>query len=561
MIADTIFLLFVVVVFSSFKIGVKTDKIFSWLTFLFLGGIFVNFYQYQNKFQESVFSFVWNSSPSGNITVDVISNAYNYYLVLPFLFMTLLSVGYNVVFRYEERRNYYNALVLFNLVSLILMITSNNLVQLISGVFIVDIMALLMIKDVEKSKLHATLNLIADMLLFTVLAVINCQLESLDLRQIVEYNKIGYHQDFVAGAGLIAVFIKLGVVPFHEGWLKLKDIRFHRLQNVLFLTSPVSALILLQKFFYLWQNSLLFLPILQIGCFIGICWGSVCLWCAENLKVKIIYMQMAFWPVLILLWADNQFVWSEFFTTLLICQYLGVCLLYFLYYKANRCASLLKIKNINIDSGAHCWNIFILYLAVFFAESQNIWLLQKKTDGMVLFGYFLFILTIAQIFHQFCFFSKKTEVKPVYHQSKKLFWFITSLAIVWVYKNDSNIMLLNKNFYSYLPLIFLLIMVFLPLPKFIYKIYNNKDIQDINIFDKIYNTLVAEPILWCGRILAVLIDRMLIEKMIVGAASLCLQSSIRLFRNIHYNRLWGGLAMIVLLCVLLAISYYNGRIE
>ena len=68
-------------------------------------------------------------------------------------------------------------------------------------------------------------------------------------------------------------------------------------------------------------------------------------------------------------------------------------------------------------------------------------------------------------------------------------------------------MLLNKNFYSYLPLIFLLIMVFLPLPKFIYNIYNNKDIQDINIFDKIYNTLVAEPILWCGRILAVLIDR------------------------------------------------------
>ncbi len=561
MIADTIFLLFVVVVFSSFKIGVKTDKIFSWLTFLFLGGIFGNFYQYQNKFQESVFSFVWNSSPSGNITVDVISNPYNYYLVLPFLFMTLLSVGYNAVFRYEERRNAYNAFVLFNLILLILMITSNNLVQLISGVFVVDIMALLMIKDVEKSKLHATLNLIADMLLFTVLAVINCQLESLDLRQIVKYNRIGYHQDFVAVAGLIAVFIKLGIVPFHEGLLKLKDIRFHRLQNVLFLTSSVSALILLQKFCYLWQNSQLFLPVLHVGCFIGICWGGICFWCAENLKVKVIYMQMLFWPILILLWADNQFAWSEFFTTLLICQYLGVCLLYFLYYKANRCASLLKIKDSGLVLGMGGWSVLILYFVVFFAESQNIWLLQKKNDGIVLFGYFLFSLTMAQIFHQFCFFAKKTEIKQVYHQSKNLFVFLTGLAIVWVYKNEANIMLLVQNVESYLPVALWAVMVFLPIPEFMYKIYNNKNVQNISVFNKIYNTLIAEPILWCGRILAVLIDRMLIEKMIVGATSLCLKSAIRLFRNIHYNRLWGGLAMILLLFVLLAVSYYNGRIE
>ena len=68
-----------------------------------------------------------------------------------------------------------------------MMITSNNLVQLLSGLFVVDIMALLIIKDVEKSKYYATFNLIADMMLFTVLAVVNCQLESLDLRQIIEF--------------------------------------------------------------------------------------------------------------------------------------------------------------------------------------------------------------------------------------------------------------------------------------------------------------------------------------------------------------------------------------
>ena len=162
-------------------------------------------------------------------------------------------------------------------------------------------MALLIIKDVEKSKYYATFNLIADMMLFTVLAVVNCQLESLDLRQIIEYNKIGFHQDFVALVGLSAVFIKFGSVPFHGSMLRLKDIRYHRLQNVLFLTSPASALILLQKFYPLWQSSLYFLPVLQAGCVLGLVWGLVLFAMGESLKLKTIYWQMFYNTILVLL--------------------------------------------------------------------------------------------------------------------------------------------------------------------------------------------------------------------------------------------------------------------
>ena len=156
MIADTTFLLIIIAVLSSLKVGVKSDKFISWLIFLFVTGIFVYFLKHSHVTETTVFSFVWNSSPSGNIMVDIVSNSYNCQLIFPFFLMTLMAIGYNNVFRYEERRGLFDAVMLFNLTALIMMITSNNLVQLLSGLFVVDIMALLIIKDVEKSKYYAT---------------------------------------------------------------------------------------------------------------------------------------------------------------------------------------------------------------------------------------------------------------------------------------------------------------------------------------------------------------------------------------------------------------------
>ena len=137
MIADTAFLLIVVAFLSSIKIGIKTDRVFSRLLFLCVTAVCYIFYRHSDAAVEQTFSFVWNSSPSGNIMVDIISNRYNCRLILPFLFISLLAIGYNAVFRYEERRGIFNAIILFDLTALIMMITSNNLVQLLSGLFAV----------------------------------------------------------------------------------------------------------------------------------------------------------------------------------------------------------------------------------------------------------------------------------------------------------------------------------------------------------------------------------------------------------------------------------------
>lgn len=561
MIADTTLLLIITAVLSSLKVGVKSDKFISWLIFLFVTGIFVYFLHYGQEAETTVFSFVWNSSPSGNIMVDIVSNSYNCQLIMPFFLMTVMAIGYNNVFRYEERRGLFDAVLLFNLTALIMMITSNNLVQLLSGLFVVDIMALLIIKDVEKSKYYATFNLIADMMLFTVLAVVNCQLESLDLRQIIEYNKIGFHQDFVALAGLAAVFIKFGTVPFHGSMLRLKDIRYHRLQNILFLTSPASALILLQKFYPLWQSSLYFLPVLQTGCVLGLVWGLLFFIMGENLKFKTIYLQMFFMSILILLLVDKKVVWSESFSILLICQYLGVSLLYFLYYNANRCSSLLKLKNCCVQKHLSCCAVWCMYLVVFAMEFIQIFNLKNE------FYYYLAILmtllawVTAQVFYLFCSNNKSSEAKKIVAQPQPMFWILSLPVAALIFAGTLPLFFSSDAKFICLPLFVFVIATFMPVGNFMYKIYTNKWIQTSDMFEQIYHYMVIEPIQWCGRVLAVLIDRMLVEKMIVGAASLGLQGAVRLFRNIHYNRFWGGIIMLLLLGLLLVLSFNSGRIN
>jgi NADH:ubiquinone oxidoreductase subunit 2 (subunit N) len=192
---------------------------------------------------EHYFSVAWNTSQGRILKFDILSNAYNYALVLPCFLITLLGGLHNLLYRCEERKSAYISLLIFNLIALIILITSNNFVQLTSALFIVDILALFMIKDIKAAQSYLLLNMAADMMLFTVLALIDSRVNSLDISEIMRYRQIGFHADFAALTGLTAIFAKLGFAVFQIGNMALKDIRFHRMQNVLLLSSPMAALI------------------------------------------------------------------------------------------------------------------------------------------------------------------------------------------------------------------------------------------------------------------------------------------------------------------------------
>ena len=71
----------------------------------------------------------------------------------------------------------------------------------------------------------------------------------------------------------------------------------------------------------------------------------------------------------------------------------------------------------------------------------------------------------------------------------------------------------------------------------------------------IYKYGVIKPLRLSGRVLWLLIDRFLTEKIIIGGSIKTAQIGLRFFRKIHSNRILGGTIIIVLLLGFLGLAY------
>jgi len=555
MIAYTALLLFFIGIFSSIKVGVKVDRTLSFVTFASLFFVFGGFCDAVNSVREHVLAFVWSTSAGNNLKFDVISNSYNYGLVLPCFILTMLGALNNFFFRYEERRSAYISVLTFNLVALIILITSNNFVQLLSALFVVDILSQLMIRDVEAGRRYVLLNMFADMILFTVLALINCRVASLDIRQIILYRNTGMHQDFVALAGLTALFAKLGFFLFQIGITDLKNVRFHRLQNILFLSSPLAAMILLLKFNALWRTSEYFTMYMDIVCILTILWGGLGSLCSNNLKSKVIYWQMSFWALFMELLRFHGFIWFSGFTFLLLEMYAIVLALYLLYYYNNRRVLMTQIQNMPLTNKRAVACVLLVIVAVVAAMSNTLTILYNNMNRYYIWTFAaVFVLTLSAVLKQM---FKRESVKlvgygPMPVKKFMLFELIMFCAFLlqdWRYAEPAT--------WSG-AVVFALLCACNPLAKTDF-VYGIKALQNNDVLGRVYHVLVKSLRL-CGRVFWLLIDRLFVEKIVLAVLSSSVSAMLRFFRRLNAGKFSGVLAFI-LLALLLSVSYYIGRNE
>jgi len=562
MIADTALFLVVLGIISSFKIGVKADKFLSVFSFLVFTAFAFFFFQQQSLFKNTDFSFVWSSLPSGDIYVNIISNQENFLLLFPFFLLTLSEVCKNAVFRYEERRCVYNGLLFFNLLALLMMISSNNFVQLLSGVFVVDILAFLIVKDIDNSKSYVVLNLLADMLLFTVLAVANSQISSLSLQEIERYRHLGKHLDFVSLGTLIAIFIKLGFFPFHGGMLQLRHIRFHRLQGILFLASPATAVILLLKFNVLWHFSAYFSIMIFVCCLVSGIWGFFRFLLADEIKAKMVYLQMLFWSLFVEILHSNEFIWQEQQSGILLSAYLLMNLFYYFYHCANRLTLVSALREypyknklpavaagVGIIAVSAVMSFMLLPPEMLKNLPQN--LKMRPDEYFVAVFSLLLFLSVSILLHQLCNpFRKQAVSKKIFRKINTMFLFL-SVVIFLVVMHLANI---NRQDFIIYAGVFLFLS-FLPVPTFILQSGRRKKLQKFDIPDNFYQVFFIDPLRACGRVLWLLVDWLFVEKFIVGTLQAFLLTAVRLFRNIHYNWRLGSSFLMLLLIVLLWLAY------
>ncbi|MCQ2735553.1 MAG: hypothetical protein MJ212_06390, partial [Alphaproteobacteria bacterium] len=507
MIAYTTFLLFMTGIFSSIKVSVKTDRLLSFVAFVALFLIFGNFCNSWLSGDNQTFSFIWNSSPSGNINFDIISNPYNYGIILPFFIVTLLSVLHIQIFHYEEKRSSTVAFLAFNLAILTAMITSNNFVQLLSAVFIADILSVLIIKNNEASRNYTLMNMAADMILFMVVAIMNSLVDSLDIRQILTYKKSGFHADFLAVFGLTAVFMKFGFFTFHIGILSLKNIRLHRLLEILFLSAPLTALILLLKFNILWRESAYFLPYLNVLCILTLIFGFCGSLVIDCYKAKIIYWQLMFWALFVELLKFNGFVWSAWFTSLFLGMYILSGGLYLLHYYFNRRPLVSQFMAIKKENKYPLLGAFLIIFSAVISLSMTLANLYNNANRYYIWAFaVLFTLSLSAVLRQILFLSKRTKLlrfsqMPTQHLvTAEMMLFVASLLY---YFYDYHISIIGVSVF------FVLLCFFNPLHKLSY-FYEKQNIQNLGLFTSLYKNLIAFLQI-CGKILWLLIDRLFMD--------------------------------------------------
>ncbi len=555
MIAFTTLALLIVGILSSFRVGIKKDRLLSFCVFFLLGGVFTQFCLEMFSGNEDVFSFIWNSSPSGDIKIDIISNKYHYNLVLPFFIITIFAVAQNLIFRYEERRGLYNATLIFNLVALIVMMTSNNFVQLLCALFVIDILAMFIIKDTSACRRYILLNITADMLIFMVLAIINCQIDSLDIREILLYKQVGRHLDFIALAGLTSVFMKMGFWGFHIGLLALKNVRLHRLLNILFLSSPVSALILLIKFHVLWNASTLFAPYIHLGCVTSIFGGFIGSLITDNFKQKIIYWQMMFWAIFVEILCFSGFVWSAANVWLLLQFNVLMWCLYLVYYQGMRQNSVILLMQQNFKNSKISYIVFTLITLMIAAISGSLDGVYNRGNRYYIW-YFavLFVLSLSTALRQILFTPRKINPLANRHNPVHLMsLFALTMLTIFILQphNLYTIVVFGWTF------VFILFCMYSPLWRLRF-VYKQEYIQNNDFIGQFYKYAFVKPLRLIGRFLWLLIDHLFIEQIIIGFCLSAAQRGLRFFRQLHKNTTLGGTIIVILIGLMLWFSYIMG---
>lgn len=552
MIANTALWVVIIGVISSLKVGIKADKWLSWLAFISIFFVFGYFIQGVNKDTTDILSFVWNSTAAGNINVDIVTNKYNCLQILPFFIITLASISNNILLRYEERRSLYDSFLLFNIFALIMMITSSNFVQLLSALFLVDILSFFIIKDIEMTRKFMLVNLIADMLLFACMAIINANVNSLDIAQIKNFSGAGFVSHFISALGGVSILMKFGIFPFHKVFSDLKQTRFHRLQNVLYLTSPISALILLLKFYPLLAKSSYFASLFLIALFVNFLIGTISFVYSDNLKEKMINFQMIFWSLILYLLINKSFIWDMELAKIYICSWVFGSVLYFIYNSSNRHSNLSEILKLQLCSGyTVIGSIFVSFFAIkILMPLIFIEFLIDKNYFILSFG--IGILICISSILKFIYIEDKSNSSNNLNRSpinSRLLLVPIMILIGLMY--DTNV-----NIYHIIVSVILFIFFILIIPSsFLINPKINKDDKDISM--KLYQIIIIRPLYIVGRFFGLLVDRLFVEKIIIGTTTLSFEGCIKIFRSIHNNKIYWSLAVIIIVGGLL-LSYGEG---
>lgn len=536
------------------KLRARFDRIWSWLMFVILCCLFGEYYIQSNLGNMPNISILWGASQLGNITIDFHPTQITNQLILP-LFCTLLIVLFNNnVFRFEEKRSALNGFIILNFISLLLLICAENYVQLITMVFMADIMGYMILRDVDSSHRYMVYNFFADLCLYMILALACGKIQSLDMNRLLGYEQIGRHKDFVSLITALALFIKLGCFPFQSYLLDINSARFQRTTIVSLLSAPLVGILLLLKLHNLLLISDIFLPLFKTLSWLTILWGVSGFITRNNLQKKIVCLNSSFIGLLMLVLSKQNFSWNNMLSV----YYILVCLFNELfvqiYFYKNRETDMVKILNgkegdtkalkVVLMEITLLSALFMVFMLQIYQTGQSVSLLLLACMIIGSLG-----LVLNQIYKPLL--PSRLNYKMATSTQKLAVLInicIMGIIMKYITANTWEMILFALAF---------LLLIALSSAKYFGTIYENSKLQDKDLSKSFFFYTLVAPFTYISRSLWLLIDFYLSEKIIVSNLAFFNNLSTTVFLKINKRKYSTFILFFILGIAILAISYYR----
>ena len=538
MLQETILYLLIIGLFSLIKTREKYDGILSCIVTAFTLLVFFCFLSDYKLGYEGIQTYVLDQEQRGNIKLEIISSLQNYILIFPFFISTILALINNVIFRYEPQKKVVAGLFVLNLISFMMLISGNNFLQIITFVFIIDILSQLLVRDTNAGKRYSLYNFAADMGLFLVLAMLQGKLTNLDIGNISHYYETGRHRDFIMFVIMASLSVKFGFFLFQGYWLDLRSAKFHNLYFLPYLSTPMAALILFIKFYPLLIVSPSFLPLLNIITILTMIWGVLGAILSPQIKEKFVYCNMVNIAFLVQVVEKMNFLWNVHLSNILILLFSFNLCLYYLHYEVDR---------------NHAKNKLSLYfiLAAFVADISGLSvqiseISTSETLKLVVAYGFLSICIMAYIFYQIGL-KLKGEFSFKQIDYRTMFTMLLIIAVCYIFSKTE---LLRCWPICFVWAAFILLCRIHPFSFLRPRETIYAKIQNIDILEWTYNKIIIDPIKRAGLLFNILTDFIFLERTISPCLAKTNIALIRAYR--HISRL--GL-IYYLLCTILGVVF------
>ena len=552
MVLNTISSLVLVGLIGLIKGRLRLDRWLSWGMMIAVLYVFMHYMQSVNSNTIETFRLLWSNSKLGPITIDFFPTKIANQIIYPLFIVLIISIMNNNIFRYEERRSVYNSIVILNFVSICLLICSQNYVQLITAVFVSDILGYLILKDVDSSRSYVIYNFFADMCIFMILSLICGRIQSLDINHLLNYNEIGRHKDFVSLILSLALFIKIGCIPFHSYLLELSNVRFQRMSIINLQFSPLVGLLFLVKLNNIFTISDMFVPIYKTISFITFFVGIILFILKNNFCNKIIYFNMSMFSLIMVNLIYNNFIWETSASIIYIIAFFYNLLFFTLYLYQNREVNALLMINANEINKVAMFFVLIMFILlsnIFFSTALTI---NHHHQYLVFYCILTVILSLATVLNLIYKSPNTRRLEYLNSNKLRLLSFVANIVIFLFVSYKFSLYQTNNIIFM---MIFLMLISF-PNLSILYKAYNSKWLQDVELSKNLYNVIIVNPLMHISRVLWLTIDIAFSKKIIEALIKNLNRISLSIFFKINKRGIYSGFNFICLGVLIFIITFY-----